>query len=108
MFERFVGWCARKRGLMVALALVLAVLGAMALKASPLDAIPDLTDTQVIIFTEWMGRSPNQIEDQITYPIATSLLSAPHVSVVRGQSMFSMSFIWVIFDEGTDLYWARS
>ncbi len=74
----------------------------------PLDAIPDLSDVQVILYTEWMGRSPDLIEDQVTYPIVTSLLAAPQVTAVRGYSMFGMSFVYVIFDEGTDIYWARS
>jgi Cu(I)/Ag(I) efflux system membrane protein CusA/SilA len=108
MFERFVEWCARKRGLMVAFALMLAVLGGLALKASPLDAIPDLTDTQVIVFTEWMGRAPQLVEDQVTYPLVTSFISAPRVRTVRGFSMFGMSFVYVIFEDGTDPYWARS
>ncbi len=108
MFERFVEWCARRRGLMVSAAALLAVLGYLALRASPLDAIPDLTDTQVIIWTEWMGRSPQLVEDQITYPLVTQFISAPKVKTVRGFSMFGMSFIYVIFQDRTDLYWARS
>ncbi len=107
MFERFVEWCARQRGLMVALALLLAVLGGLALKASPLDAIPDLTDPQVIVFTEWMGRAPQLVEDQITYPLVTSFVSAPRVKAVRGFSMFGMSFVYVVFEDGTEPYWAR-
>lgn len=74
----------------------------------PLDAIPDLSDTQVILYTEWMGRSPDLVEDQITYPMVTALLAAPKVSAVRGYSMFGMSFVYVIFEDGTDIYWARS
>src|SRR6185503_1498599 len=70
--------------------------------------IPDLSDAQVIVFTEWMGRSPDLVEDQITYPITTSLVAAPRVQFVRGQSMFGMSFVYVIFEDGTDIYWARS
>lgn len=77
-------------------------------KRVQLDAIPDLSDPQVIVFTEWKGRSPTLVEDQITYPIASSLLAAPHVTAVRGYSMFGMSFVYVLFDEGTDVYWARS
>lgn len=73
-----------------------------------LDAIPDLSDPQVIIFTEWKGRSPTLVEDQVTYPIASSLLAAPRVTAVRGYSMFGMSFVYVLFEEGTDVYWARS
>ncbi len=86
----------------------MAVWGWMSMRRAPLDAIPDLSDVQVIIFTEWMGRSPDLIEDQITYPISSSLLAAPGVEFVRGQSMFGMSFVYVIFEDGTDLYWARS
>ena len=82
--------------------------GVWAIMHVPLDAIPDLSDVQVIIFTEWMGRSPDLVEDQVTYPIVTSLLGAPQVRVVRGSSMFGMSFVYVIFEDGTDLYWARS
>jgi Cu(I)/Ag(I) efflux system membrane protein CusA/SilA len=86
----------------------LGVWGWLSLRKAPLDAIPDLSDAQVIIFTEWMGRSPDLVEDQITYPISTSLIAAPKVSSVRGQSMFGMSFVYVIFEDGTDMYWARS
>src|SRR5262249_60766276 len=82
--------------------------GVHALSHTPLDAIPDLSDTQVIISTEWPGRSPDLIEDQVTYPIVTALLSAPHVRYVRGQSMMGDSFVYVVFEDGTDLYWARS
>jgi Cu(I)/Ag(I) efflux system membrane protein CusA/SilA len=82
--------------------------GWWALKNTPLDAIPDLSDTQVIIYTEWAGRSPDLVEDQITYPIASTLLAAPKVQAVRGFSFLGSSFIYVIFEEGTDIYWARS
>jgi Cu(I)/Ag(I) efflux system membrane protein CusA/SilA len=103
-----IGLCARNRFLTV-----LAVAGALAwgifaISRTPLDAIPDLSDVQVIVFTEWPGRGPSLVEDQITYPISTTLLSAPHVRYVRGQSFFGLSFVYVIFDDGTDLYWARS
>ena len=86
----------------------LGVWGWLSLTKAPLDAIPDLSDAQVIIFTEWMGRSPDLVEDQITYPISSSLVAAPAVKYVRGQSMFGMSFVYVIFEDGTDIYWARS
>ncbi len=82
--------------------------GFVALGRAPLDAIPDLSDVQVIVFTEWMGQSPDLVEDQVTYPISAALVAAPKVQAVRGQSMFGMSFVNVIFDEGTDIYWARS
>jgi Cu(I)/Ag(I) efflux system membrane protein CusA/SilA len=108
MIARLIEWCARRRGFVVVLS-VLAFVGAVfALRQVPLDAIPDLSDPQVIVYTEWMGRSPDLVEDQVTYPIVSSLLAAPRVTAVRGQSMFGMSFIYVIFEEGTDLYWARS
>jgi Cu(I)/Ag(I) efflux system membrane protein CusA/SilA len=86
----------------------LAVWGYASLRGAPLDAIPDLSDAQVIIFTEWPGRSPDLVEDQITYPISTSLVSAPGVKFVRGQSFFGLSFVYAIFEDGTDIYWARS
>ena len=82
--------------------------GVVSLRRAPLDAIPDLSDVQVIVFTEWMGQSPDRVEDQITYPVSSALISAPRVQAVRAQSMFGMSFVNVIFDEGTDMYWARS
>jgi len=82
--------------------------GYYALRNIPLDAIPDLSDTQVIIYTEWEGRSPDLVEDQITYPISSTLLAAPKVQAVRGMSFLGSSFIYVIFEEGTDIYWARS
>ncbi len=82
--------------------------GIWAVYQTPLDAIPDLSDAQVIIFTEWQGRSPDLVEDQITYPIVTSMLSAPQVRVVRGKSFLGLSFVYVIFEDGTDIYWARS
>ena len=75
---------------------------------TPLDAIPDLSDVQVIVYTEWEGRSPDLVEDQITYPISTRFIAAPKVKFVRGESMFGKSFIYVIFQDGTDIYWARS
>ena len=75
---------------------------------TPLDAIPDLSDVQVIVYTEWEGRSPDLVEDQITYPISSVFIAAPKVKFVRGESMFGKSFIYVIFQDGTDIYWARS
>ncbi len=108
MFERMVEWCARHKGLMLVVAFLIASGGVMALRRSTIDAIPDLTDTQVIVWTEWMGRGPQLVEDQVTYPLVTSFISAPQVKSVRGFSMFGMSFVYIIFDDGTDPYWARS
>src|SRR5690242_12132581 len=108
MVERIIEFCARNRFLVlfgVAFALAVAI---WSIRHVKLDAIPDLSDPQVIVFTEWMGRSPTLVEDQVTYPIVSALVAAPHVADVRGYSMFGMSFVYVLFDEGTDLYWARS
>ncbi len=108
MIERLIEWCARNRILTIALVLIAATAGLRAIRQTPLDAIPDLSDTQVIVSTEWMGRSPDLVEDQITYPIVTALRSAPGVRYVRGLSMIGDSFVYIIFDDGVDLYWARS
>lgn len=108
MVERIITWCGRYYKITLILSALLGLVGLYCLKNIRVDAIPDLSETQVIIFSEWMGRSPDLIEDQVTYPIITSLVSAPKVKVVRGFSMFGMSFVYVIFQDGTDLYWARS
>src|SRR5262245_27291737 len=79
-----------------------------ALTRTSLDAIPDLSDVQVIVYTEWEGRSPDLVEDQVTYPISTRFIAAPKVKFVRGESMFGKSFVYVIFQDATDIYWARS
>ena len=108
MVARIIEFCARNR-LVVLLCVAFALAGSVwSIRYGKLDAIPDLTDTQVIIFTEWMGRSPTLVEDQVTYPVVSGLISAPRVADVRGYSMFGMSFVYVIFEEGADLYWARS
>jgi copper/silver efflux system protein len=108
MVGKVIEYCATHRVLVFVFTAFVVVGSLVAVKSVPLDAIPDLSDPQVIIFTEWMGRSPDLVEDQVTYPLVSSLLAAPKVQAVRGQSMFGMSFIYVIFEEGTDLYWARS
>ncbi len=108
MIAHVIEACARHRGLVLLAGFALAALGWFSMQRVPLDAIPDLSDPQVIVFTEWEGRSPTLIEDQVTYPIVTALLGAPRVVEVRGQSMFGMSFVYVVFEEGTDPYWARS
>ncbi|MGH7740570.1 MAG: efflux RND transporter permease subunit [Candidatus Eiseniibacteriota bacterium] len=108
MIGRVIEYSARHRALVFLFTAFVVVGCFVAVRSVPLDAIPDLSDPQVIVFTEWMGRSPDLIEDQVTYPIVSSLLGAPRVLAVRGQSMFGMSFVYVIFREGTDPYWARS
>ena len=108
MIAKIIEYSARNKFIIFLLVASLAVWGYWALLRTPLDAIPDLSDTQVIIFTEWTGKSPDLVEDQITYPISSTLLAAPKVQVVRGFSFFGSSFIYVIFEEGTDIYWARS
>src|SRR3989475_9703791 len=108
MVERIIEFCAKNRFLVLLGVGFAAVAALFSISRVKLDAMPDLSDPQVIVFTEWMGRSPDLVEDQVTYPIVSSLLGAPRVEAVRGQSMFGMSFIHVIFKEGTDLYWARS
>ncbi|HEV2105257.1 MAG TPA: efflux RND transporter permease subunit [Candidatus Eisenbacteria bacterium] len=108
MIARVIAWCATHRALVFVFTAAVVAGSLFAVRSVPLDAIPDLSDPQVIVFTEWMGRSPDLVEDQVTYPIVSSLLGAPRVEAVRGQSMFGMSFIYVIFKQGTDPYWARS
>jgi len=105
---RVIELSARHRILVLLASLLLALFGIWSTRRTPLDALPDLSDTQVIVATEWMGRNPTVIEDQITYPIVTSFLGAPNVKSVRGFTMFGMSFVYVIFKDGTDVYWARS
>ncbi|HEX7077661.1 MAG TPA: CusA/CzcA family heavy metal efflux RND transporter [Candidatus Eisenbacteria bacterium] len=108
MIEKLIAWCARNRALTLAFVLIAAAFGVRAVRNTPLDAIPDLSDTQVIVSAEWMGRSPDIVEDQVTYPIVTALRAAPGVQYVRGLSMIGDSFVYVVFKDGVDLYWARS
>jgi len=108
LIERIIEWSARNKFMVFMLVGALTVGGVFCLRNTPLDAIPDLTDVQVIVFSQWEGRSPSLVEDQITYPIVTKLISAPNVRTVRGYSFFGYSFVYVIFKDGTDIYWARS
>ena len=108
MINRIIEWCASNRFLVFTGTIVLTLWGIWAMTSTPLDAVPDISDVQVIISTEWMGRSPDIIEDQITYPIVSALLSAPRVRTVRGFTDFGISYVYVIFEDGTDIYWARS
>ena len=108
MIERVIETCSHNRFLVILVVVLLVGAGLWSMRRVPLDAIPDLTDVQVIIYTKWEGRSPDLVEDQVTYPIVTALISAPRVRVVRGQSDFGFSYVYVIFRDGTDIYWARS
>ena len=108
MIDRLIDWCARNRFLVFTGAAVLTLWGIWAATATPLDAVPDISDVQVIVSTEWMGRSPDLIEDQVTYPIVSALISGPRVRTVRGFTDFGVSYVYVIFEDGTDIYWARS
>ena len=108
MIARWIDWCARNRFLVFTGTLLLVLAGIWALRRIPLDALPDISDVEVIIHTPWMGEPPSIIEDQVTYPIVATLLAAPHVKAVRAQTMFGDSYVFVVFEDGTDLYWARS
>ncbi len=108
MISRVIEWCAGNRFLVFTGTFLLVMAGIWSLKHIPLDALPDISDVQVIIHTEWEGQPPNIIEDQVTYPIVTTLLAAPYVKAVRAQTMFGDSYVFVIFEDGTDIYWARS
>ncbi len=108
MIEKIIEYSAKNRFLTIIFVAFLAFWGYWAMMRTPLDAIPDLSDVQVIVYTDWDGRSPDLVEDQITYPIVTSMIAAPKVKYVRGQSMFGTSLVYVIFEDGTDIYWARS
>jgi len=107
MIQRIIRFSAENKFLVLAAGLVALVLSFWAMRTIPLDALPDLSDTQVIVYSKW-DRSPDQVEDQVTYPIVTSLLGAPKVKAVRGLSDFGFSYVYVIFEDGTDIYWARS
>ena len=108
MIARWIDWCAKNRFLVFVTTLLLVLAGIWSLRNVPLDALPDISDVQVIVHTSWTGQPPSLIEDQVTYPIVTKLLAAPHVKAVRAQTMFGDSYVFVVFEDGTDLYWARS
>ena len=108
MIARLIGWSARNLMLIFIGTVFAAAAGIYALKHLPLDAIPDLSDTQVIVYTEYKGQAPQVIEDQVTYPLTTAMLTVPKSKVVRGFSFFGVSFVYIIFEDGTDIYWARS
>jgi Cu(I)/Ag(I) efflux system membrane protein CusA/SilA len=108
MVERIIELSVRHKWVVFGAVFALALFAADSMRKTPLDALPDLSDPQVIVYTEWMGRSPDLVEDQITYPLVRALQSTPGVQTVRGYSMFGMSFTYALFDEGTDIYWART
>lgn len=107
MVHHLIEWSLRNRFLVLAISTAIFIWGIFAVKNNPVDAIPDLSENQVIVFTEWMGRAPQLIEDQVTYPLVTNLQGLPRIKYVRGSSMFGMSFIYVIFEDDVDIYWAR-
>jgi Cu(I)/Ag(I) efflux system membrane protein CusA/SilA len=108
VISRWIDWCAQNRFLVFMGTVLLVLTGIWALRHIPLDALPDISDVEVIIHTPWAGQPPSLIEDQVTYPIGTTLLAAPHVKAVRAQTMFGDSYVFVVFEDNTDLYWARS
>ena len=108
MIARLIRWSIANRGMVLLAALVLAIVGTLSMLRMPLDALPDLSDTQVIVRTAWPGQSPQLVEDQVTYPLATTMLSVPGATAVRGYSFFGDSFVYILFADGTDPYWARS
>ncbi len=108
MIERIIEYSARNKFIIILIYLIIVGWGIWAVGSTPLDAIPDLSENQVIVFTEWMGRAPQLVEDQITFPLVTALQGVPEVHAIRAQSMFGMSFIYIIFEESADSYWARS
>lgn len=108
MIARIIAWCSQNPFIVFAATLLLVVAGVWSMRRVPLDALPDISDVQVVIHTSWSGEPPNVIEDQVTYPVVSALLSAPRVKGVRAQTMFGDSYVFVVFDDGTDLYWARS
>ncbi len=108
MLERLIAWSARNPFLIALATLAIVFAGVLAIVRTPLDALPDLSDVQVIVYTEYPGQAPQVVEDQVTYPLTTAMLSVPKSKVVRGFSFFGVSFVYVIFEDGTDIYWARS
>ncbi len=108
MVHKLIEWSLRNRFIVLLLSAGIFVWGIISIQKNPIDAIPDLSENQVIVFTEWMGRAPQLVEDQITYPLVTNLQGLPKIKYVRAASMFGMSFIYVIFEDDVDVYWARS
>jgi len=108
MLQRIIEYSVKNRFLVILVTLLLIAGGTVALVEIPLDAIPDLSDVQVIVLTEYPGQAPQVVEDQVTYPLTTAMLAVPYAETVRGYSFFGLSFVYIIFEDGTDIYWARS
>jgi Cu(I)/Ag(I) efflux system membrane protein CusA/SilA len=108
MIEKIIEFSVNNKFLVILGTVFIILAGIYALLRTPLDAIPDLSDVQVIIFTEYPGQAPQVVEDQVTYPLTTAMLAVPFAKVVRGYSFFGFSFVYIIFEDGTDMYWARS
>src|SRR5512147_525826 len=108
MLKRVIEWSVANKVIVIVLALFAAAAGVIAMRRTPLEALPDLSDVQVIVQTDYEGQAPQIVEDQVTYPIAAEMLKVPGAETVRGYSFFGVSFVYVIFKDGTDLYWARS
>ncbi|OYY07211.1 MAG: hypothetical protein B7Y70_15340, partial [Rhizobiales bacterium 35-68-8] len=108
MIARLIAWSARNLVLVLVGTVFAVGAGIYAVRTLPLDAIPDLSDVQVIVYTDYPGQAPQVVEDQVTYPLSTAMLTVPRSKVVRGFSFFGSSFVYVIFEDGTDPYWARS
>ena len=108
MLSRIIDWSGRNIFLVLLATLFIVLWGVFAVLRTPIDALPDLSDVQVIVYTEVPGQAPQVVEDQVTYPLTTAMLSVPKSKVVRGFSFFGASFVYVIFEDGTDIYWARS
>ncbi|MEE8330042.1 MAG: efflux RND transporter permease subunit, partial [Thermodesulfovibrionia bacterium] len=108
MLEKIIEYSIKNRFLIILATVFILLGGIYSLATTPLDAIPDLSDVQVIVYTEYPGQAPQVVEDQITYPLTTAMLAVPGANIVRGYSFFGFSFVYIIFDDNTDLYWARS
>src|SRR5450432_3106620 len=108
MISKLIDIALRNRFIVLLAAALLFAWGIYSIRQNPIDAIPDLSENQVIVFTEWMGRSPQVIEDQVTYPLASNLQGIPKVKNIRGVSMFGMSFVYIVFDDDVDIYWSRT
>ncbi|HEY5371187.1 MAG TPA: efflux RND transporter permease subunit, partial [Hanamia sp.] len=107
MISKIISWSLKNRYIVLVVALGLFGWGIYNIQRNPVDAIPDLSENEVIVFTEWEGQSPQIMEDQVTYPLVSNLQGVPKVKDIRATSMFGMSFVYVIFDDDVDIYWAR-